>query len=225
MPNAKHVAMTMHGVGYGLDERESFLSQIGGFLDAIKDEIIPSSLERLTIVEKNQGRAIRLREILEEYLSLALSGDKSRTTHQGIPSESRLDAGIKSSVKPHIFVAMPFSEDMEDVYIFGIQAPVNAAGYLCERVDMAIFTGDILTRVKSRIETAAMVIADITGANPNVYLEVGYAWGKERPTLLIAKKGDELNFDVRNQRCIVYKNIAELAKQLEAALKGLLDQN
>ena len=57
--------------------------------------------------------------------------------------------------------------------------------------------GHILDRIKLRIETATLVIADLTGANANVYLEVGYAWGKNRPTLLLAKVGDELKFDVR----------------------------
>ena len=107
---------------------------------------------------------------------------------------------------------MPFAKDMEDVYIFGIQDPVNAAGYLCERVDMATFTGDILERIKSRIDTAALVVADLTGGNPNVYLEVGYAWGKGRSTILLAKQGDNLKFDVRGQRCIIYESIFDLKK-------------
>lgn len=116
---------------------------------------------------------------------------------------------------------MPFSKDLEDVYVFGIQGPVNTAGYLCERVDMTTFTGDILDRIKSRIETGTLVIADLTGANANVYLEVGYAWGKNRPTLLLAKKEDDLKFDVRGQRCIVYKNIVDLSKKLQVDLAAL----
>lgn len=107
---------------------------------------------------------------------------------------------------------MPFSKDLEDVYVFGIQGPANTAGYLCERVDMATFTG----------ETPTLIIADLTGANANVYLEVGYAWGKNRPTLLLAKKADELKFDVRSQRCIVYENIVDLSKKLQADLGALL---
>ena len=83
---------------------------------------------------------------------------------------------------------------------------------------MDTFTGDILERIKLRIETAALVIADLTAANPNVYLEVGYAWGKERPTLLISKKSGDLKFDVRGHRCLIYKSINELAKKLEADL-------
>jgi len=34
-----------------------------------------------------------------------------------------------------------------------------------------------LDQVKKEIESATLVIADITGSNPNVYLKVGYAWG------------------------------------------------
>lgn len=143
-------------------------------------------------------------------------------------SGSRIDAGLKSNDKLHVFVAMPFSEDepyMKDVYELGIQYMVNTAGYLCERVDMAIFNGNILDRIKSKIETATLVIADLTGANANVYLEVGYAWGKDRPTLLIAKKCDELKFDVKGQYCIEYENIVELRKKLEPHLAMLKQQN
>jgi hypothetical protein len=73
----------------------------------------------------------------------------------------------------------------------------------------------------SRIESASLVIADLSGSNANVYLEVGYAWGKRRPTLLLARKGHELGFDVRGQRCIIYENIVDLAKKLHDDLSKL----
>lgn len=221
IPDAEHVAMTMHGVGYGLDEKESFLAQLGGLFDAVQDGTTPSSLKRITIVERNQGRAMRLKQILEKNIPSETIPEKQNQMERASTSPKIASAGLRSNMKPHIFVAMPFSEEMEDVYIFGIQGPVNAAGYLCERVDMSTFTGDILTRIKSRIETAALVVADLTGANANVYLEVGYAWGKDRPTLLVAKKSGELKFDVSGQRCIMYKNIADLAKKLETDLAAL----
>lgn len=223
MPDAKHIAMTMHGVGYGLDERESFLAQIAGLLEAFRKKLVPDALERVTIVESDKKRASRLRTILEEYLPPKSLAVNAQAKDRVIP-KSVIEAGLKSDNKPLIFVAMSFDEEMEDVYTFGIQGPVNAAGYLCERVDMSSFTGDILARIKSKIEIANLIIADLTGANANVYLEVGYAWGKERPTLLLAKKGDNLNFDVLNQRCIIYKNINDLAKKLEADLISLKPQ-
>lgn len=207
--------MTIHGVNTGLDEREAFLAQLGGIMDAEKKGV---SVERVSIVERQGGRAARLKAILRETWP---QSQTPTTTTKPARQSQRITAGASSRSKPHVFVAMPFSKDLEDVYVFGIQGPVNTAGYLCERVDMTTFTGDILDRIKSRIETATLVIADLTGANANVYLEVGYAWGKNRPTLLLAKKEDDLKFDVRGQRCIVYKNIVDLSKKLQVDLAAL----
>src|SRR6185312_14711111 len=100
-----------------------------------------------------------------------------------------------SHKEPHVFVAMPFNTDMNDVFYYGIEAPVHSAGFLCERMDHISFTGEIMEWMKRKIETAALVIAELSGANPNVYLEVGYAWGKSRPTLLLARNGVNLEFD------------------------------
>jgi hypothetical protein len=116
---------------------------------------------------------------------------------------------------------MPHDEVMQDVYEFGICEPVNAAGCLCERCDRSVFTGDVLDRIKKRISSATLVVADMTGANPNVYLEVGFAWGKDVPTLLVAKKGEELQFDVKTHRCLYYKNISDLRRQLSQVMSEL----
>jgi len=120
-----------------------------------------------------------------------------------------------------VFVAMPFKKDMDDVFYYGIQQPVRSAGLLCERVDQEAFIGDILDQVKKKIETAAVVIAELSGANPNVYLEVGYAWGNGRPTILLIKDDQELRFDVRGQRCLKYQRIMELEESLKKELKEL----
>ena len=220
MPGVTHIAMTVHGVGFGLDEREAFMAQIGGLLDATKSGDVRALLARISVVERNADRTERLGLILKDTLA-QLEPDH---TPGALPAQSAslvVDAGAKSDLKPHVFVAMPYSEDMEDVYIFGIQGPVNSAGLLCERVDMTTFTGNVLERIKSRIETAVLTIADLTGDNANVYLEVGYAWGRGRPTLLLARRGQELKFDVRGQRILLYKNISDLAKKLECDLSQL----
>lgn len=221
MPSVKHVGMTIHGVGYGLDERESFFAQLAGLLEAIKNKVMPPFLERITIVELNKARAQRLKQFLQnQHLKEVAVWDDAKTDSS---LQSMISAaGSQSNAKPHIFVALPFSDEMEDIYTFGIQEPVNIMGYLCERVDSTTFTGDILSRIKSRIDSASLVVANLTGANPNVYLEVGYAWGKNRPTLLVAKQGDDLKFDVQGQRCIMYKNISDLKKKLQADIPTLL---
>ncbi len=116
---------------------------------------------------------------------------------------------------------MPFSDEFLDVYEYGIFGPVRACGLICEKTDESVFTGDILHRLRDRIETAWLVIADLTGARPNVYLEVGYAWGKGKDVLLLAREDEQLHFDVARHRCVYYKNIRQLARDLEKLLRGL----
>jgi hypothetical protein len=209
-PHVGTVAMTMHGIGYGLDEQEAFLAQLAGIQDAYQAGTVPASLKKIMFVERNKGRATRLKEILREQFAVSPS-----------PSQPAISAGTASEQKPHVFVAMPFASEFEDVYRFGIQGPINDAGFLCERVDMAHFTGDILDRIKTRIETASLVVADLTGANANVYLEVGYAWGKGCSVLLVLREGHDLMFDVKGHRCLFYKNISELCEKLTRDLKTI----
>ena len=195
------IAMTMHGAGYGLDEKEAFTAQVAGLMEYLQAPAITWRPETLAIVERNEGRAHRIAAILAAIQSDAIPDrpDRRPETKRPIPG-----ARAKSDSKRHVFVAMPYDEEMEDVYEFGIREPVNASGCLCERCDHSIFTGDILDRIKKRIATATVVVADMTGANPNVYLEVGYAWGKEVPVLLVARKGEPLQFDVKTHKCVYY---------------------
>jgi hypothetical protein len=259
-PDAEHIAITLHGPGFGLDEIEAFHAEIRGVADAIQAGDAPAELRRVSIVERKPARVERLQAALSKII--AESGDggsqsaeeptpalrkseefdvalqqpitvhrplrlklrRPETTEDGVGVESEatgLESAAQVENKPRAFVAMPFSAEMEDVFYNGIQNPVRQLGYICERVDQQAFTGDVLQQVKMRIENADIVIADLTGSNANVYLEVGYAWGKGRPTVLVASKKDELKFDVQGQRCLKYQSIKDLEKQLTSELKGL----
>src|SRR5579885_2052952 len=55
-PQARHLAVTIHGVNYGLDELESFTAEVAGFLDAQARGDGPPELERITFVEYNAKR-------------------------------------------------------------------------------------------------------------------------------------------------------------------------
>lgn len=246
-PAARHVSMTIHGVGYGLDETEVAYAQFAGLRDAIDAGQAPPALERITVLDINSARVGRLRVLFDSAfkpldavtraegegwvyrLEARLAGAPGRGVEGEAPAAAAAgaaaaieSAGVRAKTTPHVFVAMPFREDMDDVFYYGIQAAVRAAGYICERIDEEAFTGDILERLKARIETSSLVIADLTGDNPNVFLEVGYAWGKGRPTVLVARQGDRpLRFDVQGQRCIRYKSIRNLEEELTKMLGGL----
>ena len=216
----RHIATTVHGAGYGLDEIESFEAEMAGFLDAIGSGDVPRSLERITIIERNPGRVERLLPVLEELYPVT-TPYKSSTTNQKARDERLRAAGYASDAKSHVFVAMPFTSELDDTYHYGIQNAVRAAGFVCERADLAAFVGDVMQWVQNRIRTSSLVIADLTDANPNVYLEVGYAWGCGVPVVLLTQGTTHLKFDVRGQRCLVYGSIRELEKSLRTELEHL----
>ena len=252
-PDVEHVALTLHGPGFGLDESEAFRAELAGLLDAIDAKDHPRSLKRITFVERNVGRSERLALLLASLLGdegRAGAAEGRRRPHTrgsaaGMSGGDLLDSpvglaigasdvgtgdllrslkgvGTRSREKKHVFVAMPFAAEFDDLFHYGIQGAVNGAGLLCERADLASFTGDVLSWVKERIASADLVVADLTSANPNVYLEVGYAWGKGVPTLLIAQDGQDLKFDIRGQRCLIYPNIRSLEEMLRNELAAVL---
>jgi hypothetical protein len=218
----RHLVTTIHGPGFGLDEVEAFKAQLAGMLDAIAKERVPRDLTLVTIVEGNSGRARRLTDILAREIPGGVLGRHGRHSPDASNSSHlQKTSGIEADHKPRVFVAMSFDEAMDDVFHYGIQNAVHSAGFVCERADLAIFTGDILEWVKQRIASADLVIADLSEANPNVYLELGYAWGCQRSTVLVVRDEDHLQFDVRGQRCLIYKKIKDLETLLSAELKGL----
>lgn len=224
-PDTRHVALTLHGVGYGLDETEAFESEIAGLIDALNAGSVPLGLREITIIESDIGRAGRLTAALGRLVPDGVLGNEEGVASAGLSPSARhtLGAvGYDSDAKPHVFVAMPFSPEFEDIYYYGIQGAVNAAGYLCERADLCAFTGDVMDWVRSRISSATLIVADLTGANANVYLEVGFAWALKIPAVLIVSRADELKFDVKGQRVIVYNSsIKTLQALLTAELIAL----
>jgi hypothetical protein len=218
VPHARHVAVTLHGVNYGLDETEAFSAELGGFLEARAQGHCPDNLDRITFVEFNARRASRLQTALLHLMPQPVVERLPAVVTQVQESRPIATAGRDSERKPHVFVAMPFTDEFEDVYYYGIEPAVRAAGFLCERADTRSFSGDILDWIKVRIQSAELVVADLTTANANVYLEVGYAWGQRRPTILLTRDVNDLKFDVRGQRCVVYARIRDLEDKLKREL-------
>lgn len=229
-PATTHVATTIHGGGYGLDESESLRSTLRGCYAAFARGAVPDALARISIVDNNPKRVQRLREVLRKELpGVVASPVASPSQPQGegtasLTKESVATVASGASVKHHAFVAMPFTAQMVDVFYYGIQAPVHHVGLLCERIDHSAFTGSIMEAMLHKIESAAVVIADLTGLNENVFLEVGYAWGKGKPTILLARQDLDLPFDVQGHKCLKYETIKDLEEKLTTELEGLRAQ-
>jgi hypothetical protein len=144
----------------------------------------------------------------------------STEAQSAIPSDVR-QFGVQAETKPRLFVAMPFAEQFFDEYDIGFCEAAKASNYLCERLDLEHFTGDIVSEIKKRIIESRGVIALLNDYNPNVFLEIGFALAHSKPTILVVKEGIKLPFDVSGQRCIVYRNISHLRDELSQAIAAL----
>jgi hypothetical protein len=231
--SAGHMVMTMHGVrsSAGLDEVEGFRSLLLGLADAYEAGHYPPTLERITFVEQDENRVHLLQTALQKFLPAepppAAAVDKRDTATTALMAgpesfEPEYRKPEADETTPHVFVAMPFKSDYDDQFYLAIQPAVTEMGFLCERMDLDTFTGDIVDRMLTRIGTAKLMVALLDGGNPNVYLEIGYAWGVRTKTVLVAHAGEPLPFDVRGHRVLVYDKIYRLKDMLKAELKRLL---
>jgi hypothetical protein len=111
---------------------------------------------------------------------------------------------------------MPFEKVFDSVYKYGIKEAVTRCECLCQRVDEQIFEESILERIYAQIAKADIVVADMTGRNPNVYYETGYAHALNKRVILLTQDSSDIPFDLKHYPHIVYKNdIPRLRRELE----------
>jgi hypothetical protein len=123
------------------------------------------------------------------------------------------------------FILMPFATAFRDVYN-AIRLAISDADLTPKRADDEFLTRASLERILRGILEAEVVIADMTGRNPNVFYEVGIAHAtKENVVLLAQSIKDDVPFDVQHIDHLEYvatrEGLKRLRSQLTAIIKGL----
>jgi hypothetical protein len=106
---------------------------------------------------------------------------------------------------PDVFVAMPFSSKLEPVYEDHIKKAIARLDLEVGRADDFFRRGSIMSDIWSAIHAARVVVADLTGRNPNVLYEIGLAHAIGKDTILISQSMDDVPSDLRHLRVIVYE--------------------
>jgi len=129
-----------------------------------------------------------------------------------------------ASMKKFVFVLMPFKEAFNDIYMLGIKAACQSDKVYCERVDEQYYEGSILERVYNQINKADYIVADMTGQNPNVFYEVGYAHGLGKKVILITQSEADIPFDMKHYVHIIYdrNGISQLKEKIGARVEYYL---
>jgi nucleoside 2-deoxyribosyltransferase len=119
------------------------------------------------------------------------------------------------------FVLMPFDNESDSVYSMLIEPALISADFEACRADTTLDQQNVMRDVIQGIESADLVIADISGLNGNVMYELGIAHGLGRPTLMITRSLEEVPFDLKSYRVIEYSTHFEDAESLKSKLRDV----
>ena len=124
------------------------------------------------------------------------------------------------------FVIAPIDEPGSDVRIRSDQvlnhviAPaVERCGYgKPVRADEIDEPGNITSQVIQHVTDDDLVVADLTGRNPNVFYELAIRHAIRKPFVQIAKAGERIPFDVYGQRTIFidHTNLDDVAAAIDS---------
>ncbi|MGC4037615.1 MAG: toll/interleukin-1 receptor domain-containing protein [Chitinophagaceae bacterium] len=115
------------------------------------------------------------------------------------------------------FIVMPFgNENLDVVYEDFIKPSIeNSCNLVCERGDDVFGSNIIMEDISRSIKRARLIVADLTGRNPNVFYEVGIAHTLNKSVLLLAQNVDDVPFDLRHRRVLIYDYSPKGCKKLE----------
>jgi hypothetical protein len=88
----------------------------------------------------------------------------------------------------------------------------------CHRGDKEPRPGEIIAHIIENLVQADIAIADLSGRNPNVFYELGVRHAVNDNTVLIAQSEEDVPFDLRGQRLIIYQCDFEGGVRLRNAL-------
>lgn len=91
------------------------------------------------------------------------------------------------------YIISPVAKDM------GLKTPVG-------RADRDPTPGPITSKLLRSILDARIVVADLTGWNPNVFYELCFAHSFGKPVVILVDKAEHLPFDTKNERAITLGN-------------------
>lgn len=179
--------------------------------------IFTASLEAAKLLEKT-GDKIKILD-----LSRSLSPEVGQEQIKELGNEVTIDSDDTC------FVMMPFASPVGDYYQSLYEPAIKKAGLNPVRADADIFgTGKIMDQIWRGINDSKVLVAVLTGRNPNVFYELGLAHALQKPVVLVSADEGDVPFDLQHIRVIYYnlndpfwgeKLIDKVAENILSAIK------
>jgi hypothetical protein len=129
--------------------------------------------------------------------------------------------------KDMCFTIMPYGGWFDDYYDSVYRPAIEKTGLLPKRADDLYRPSTIVNDVWTYTREAKIILADLSGKNPNVFYELGLAHALAKPAILITESVDDVPFDLRALRILGYSKHQpnwgeELAEKITQSIKEVL---
>ncbi len=203
--NAKKMDSAVQGQSYGY--REKYLEEGYGIVPA--EEYVEGLYSPVDAMRIFEEALIDTRDILELVAIDSSKSDSGGATWAQAPAPAYQ--------KDTAFLMMWIHRDLDDV-MDATKEVFASFGIKAVRADEIEHEGVITTRVLEEIARSEFLFADLTGARPNVYYEVGYAHALGKRVMLYRKTGTPVHFDIAHRNCPEYENLRDLKEKLTRRL-------
>jgi len=124
-----------------------------------------------------------------------------------------------------VFALIPWSTEFDKIYELGIKAACDAVGAYCERAFLLpTFKESILDKLHNQIFTADLLVADMTGRDPDVSYGVGYAQALGKPIILVVENSRDILLHLKGYPFIVYGSfVGEVKDVLKKSITWAID--
>jgi len=102
------------------------------------------------------------------------------------------------------FVMMPFSTTSDEYYEHIYKPAIESLKFKSIRADNLFRPSPIIKDIWEYINKSKILLADITGLNPNVMYELGLAHAISKPVIIISDDVEKVPFDLRFLRILIY---------------------
>jgi hypothetical protein len=122
------------------------------------------------------------------------------------------------------FIIMPFTDKLNPIYESIIRPVIKDLKLKSLRADEIFTSKPIVDDIWESIKKAKFLIADLTDRNANVFYELGLAHALNKDVILLTQDIDDVPFDLRHYRIIVYQDSISGADKLKSTLKDFINE-
>ena len=132
---------------------------------------------------------------------------KSKTNRKSAVHRVTVAKSVKTNAVDQAgecFTIMPFGGWFDDYYSNIYCPAIESAGLVPKRADDLYRPSAIVHDIWNYTKNCRLVLADLTGKNPNVFYELGLAHAIAKPAILVTESIADVPFDLRALRVLEY---------------------